>query len=67
MPGRGLHWPKFYNFTRPDPRSIWPEPEVYLQILPNPTEARIPFIPARMKSGLFTMCPDYRIINTCLF
>jgi hypothetical protein len=45
-----------------------PEPEVYLQICyPYPTQARLSFIPARMKPDLFTICPDYRIINAYSF
>lgn len=34
---------------------------------PGPTQAPILFIPLRLKPDLFTMCPDYRIINTYFF
>jgi hypothetical protein len=45
--------------------STEPEPDVYLLICyPSPTEARPPFIPARIKSDVFTVFPDYPVINT---
>jgi hypothetical protein len=59
----------FYNDTPPGLNNIsptQPESQVYLQVCyPHPTEARLPFIPARIKPDLFTNCPNNRNINTC--
>jgi hypothetical protein len=43
-----------------------PSPQFIFKCYQYPTQARLPFIPARMKPHLFTICPDYHIINTCL-
>jgi hypothetical protein len=44
-----------------------PEPRLSSNMLPVPNLSPSSFFPARMKPDLFTICPDYRIINICFF
>jgi hypothetical protein len=49
----------------PGPKTIRPEHTFFLQMrYLYRKETRCPFIPARLKFCLFTVCPDYRAVNS---
>jgi hypothetical protein len=56
---RGLHLLKFQNFTHPNLQSIQPDTEfILIHVAPALTDARLPFIPVKLKR-------DQLLLLTC--